>query len=111
MRLMSQARSADQAGASTRTLHHLRCKAAGIVGHLSIRLGRPVLWTWLLLLSSKTFKPGRGELMTFSRRAPTYNVTATSRNISHTSVIERTVIMPDKRDLFSLFQNSHVQGE
>lgn len=96
MRLMSQARSADQAGASTQTLHHLRCKAAGIVGHLSIKPGRAALWTWLPLPSSKTFKPGRGGLMTFSRRAPTYNVTATPGNISHTSVIERTVIVADK---------------
>lgn len=96
MLLMSQARSAAQAGASTQTLHHLRCKSAGIVGHLSIRPRRGTLWTWLLFLSSKTFKPGRGELMTFSRRATTYNVTATSRNISHTSVIERTVILLDK---------------
>ena len=90
MRLMDQARSVEQAGASTQTLHHLRCKAAGIVGHLSIRLGRAALRAWLPLLSSETLKPGRGKLMTFSRTASTYNVTATSRRNSHTSVIERT---------------------
>lgn len=60
----------DELRSATTTLgppFRLVKKVMGIGGHLSIRQVSGTIWTWLLCLRSKTFKPPQGKTITFSR--------------------------------------------